>query len=498
VNPVVRVLSADDRAVVHERTLDVLAQTGVRVDTARGRAILAEAGAAVDESTARVCFPRELVETSLRAAPRDVTFGGRRPGWSLSLDGRDCRLVADGEATWAWDAEAGVRRATTYDDWVTATCLIDAIEDVGVYWRMAEAGLRGPDPADAVRHWHEAFNLFSRHVQDAATTPVEARWLLEVLAVVAGDRDAVAVRRPFSFIVCPASPLAIEGTYTDAWLETAGWSIPVAIMPMPLMGLSAPAGLAATIVAGNAEVLAMLCLVQAADPGTPVIYAPAFSVMEPRTGRFGGGGPEHALLGAAATEMARFYGLPAEASAGGTDHHVPGIQAAYERAVNWTLPALAWPDLLVGPGCLGGATTLSLEQLLIDVEVFHRCRRIHDGIGGLEAPRSGLDGLLAELAAGSDFTASPLTRDALRAGEWHVAGLGVRSAFERWDEAGRPDLLDEARERMAALLASRRPLPLDEAQVRELERIERAAQDEASTAGVPGAPGATRQREGAR
>ncbi|MBP1706212.1 MAG: Trimethylamine methyltransferase [Chloroflexi bacterium] len=84
-NPVVRVLSADDRAVVHERTLDVLAQTGVRVDTARGRAILAEAGAAVDESTARVCFPRELVETSLRAAPRDVTPPG--PGTPKPVSG---------------------------------------------------------------------------------------------------------------------------------------------------------------------------------------------------------------------------------------------------------------------------------------------------------------------------------------------------------------------------------------------------------------------------
>ena len=37
-----RVLSEDQRAQVHERTLSILSSTGVRVDTARGRAILDE------------------------------------------------------------------------------------------------------------------------------------------------------------------------------------------------------------------------------------------------------------------------------------------------------------------------------------------------------------------------------------------------------------------------------------------------------------------------
>jgi len=49
-----------------------------------------------------------------------------------------------------------------------------------------------------------------------------------------------------------------------------------------------------------------------------------------------------------------------------------------------------------------------------------------------------------------------------------------------------------------ALLAARRPLPLDEAQVRELERIEQAARRETATTGVPTAPGSTSHREGAQ
>ena len=74
----------------------------------------------------------------------------------------------------------------------------------------------------------------------------------------------------------------------------------------------------------------------------------------------------HGLLGAACVGMARHYGLPVEASGIGSDAHEPGIQAGFERALNGLLPTIAWPDILVGPGLLGGSMILCLEQLLVD------------------------------------------------------------------------------------------------------------------------------------
>jgi trimethylamine:corrinoid methyltransferase-like protein len=234
------------------------------------------------------------------------------------------------------------------------------------------------------------------------------------------------------------------------------------------------------VVVGNCEVLATLCLVEAAEHGAPFIYAPAFAVMEPRTGRFGGGGPEHALLGAAATEIGRSYGLPVEASSGGTDHHVPGIQAGYERAINWELPVLAWPDILVGPGVFGAAT-LSLEQIVFDVEVFRRVRRIADGIGeGAGGAADRIADLLAEVGPGGSFLAEPGTRTASRAGEWYIGRLGTHAGFERWDASGRPDILAEARDQVAALIASREALPFDEHTERELAALEARARASAS------------------
>jgi trimethylamine---corrinoid protein Co-methyltransferase len=289
-----------------------------------------------------------------------------------------------------------------------------------------------------------------------------------VLQVIFGDREAIRRSHPLSFLLCPQSPLIIDGPRTDGYLALRGWDIPVAIMPMPLMGATAPASLLATTVVGNCDVLAMICLLQAAAPGTPVIYAPALAVANPRTGGYGGGPVEHGLLGAACTEMGRYYGLPVEASGFGTDAHEPGIQSAYERAMNGLLPVLAWPDIVVGPGLLGGSMVLSLEQLLLDVEMFRMARRTWRGI---EAGDRWLDDELARLAPGTHFLDRRSTVKAIRGGEWYLSDLGVHEPYESWDAAGRPALLDQVRARVEEILANHRPLPLGEEVVRELDRL---------------------------
>ncbi len=70
-----RVLSDDEKAGVHERTLKILAETGVRVETDKGRQILKDAGAEVDEVTKIAKIPRNLVVRLSIMAIVDLYFG---------------------------------------------------------------------------------------------------------------------------------------------------------------------------------------------------------------------------------------------------------------------------------------------------------------------------------------------------------------------------------------------------------------------------------------
>ncbi len=232
--------------------------------------------------------------------------------------------------------------------------------------------------------------------------------------MVFGDLGTIRQRHPLSFVLCPQSPLMIDEHYTDAYLALAGNNIPVGVMPMALMGATAPASLIGTVLVSNCEILAMLCLLQVAEPGVPVIYAPVSALMDPRTGILSGGRPGRGLIAAAACEMARYYGLPAIVSAMGTNCHEPGM--------NTLTAMLSGPDLLEGAGLLSGGMILSLEQMLIDAEVFHFCRQVRRGLD------CGTDKLLVEtietVGPGGHFIEELSTLEALRSTEWTMSDLG--------------------------------------------------------------------------
>jgi trimethylamine--corrinoid protein Co-methyltransferase len=465
----IQVLTDDDVQQVHERTLGILAKTGVRVETEQGRHLLNRAGAEVDANTRIVKFPRRLVEESLELAPKIFTLGARRPGWNLPMNSGNCVLCNDAEATWVIDARTGERRPSTFDDWINATRLTDALDEIGVYWTMVEGGQEQRSHPDMIRYWRHMFGNFSKHVQDSLLTAEHAPLLLEILQIIFGDRETIRREHPFSYLLTPQSPLVIEGPYTDAYLELAGWNIPVMIMPMPLLGGTAPGSLVSTLILGNCEILATICLIQAAEPGTPVIYAPALATMDPRSGRYSGGAVEQGVMGIAAIQMARFYGLPANGCGMGTDHQIPGIQAGYERAMNGMLSILAWPDLVVGPGLLGGSMNLSLEQLLIDAETFRMIKQAHQGIN--TATEKWLDNVIASVGPGGNFLAQKSTRSAFRDGEVYVSQFGLHESYESWSTAGHPRLIDEAHEQVKHILATHQPLALPEDVERELDRL---------------------------
>ena len=469
---ILQVLTAAECNQVHEKTLELLTRTGVRVDSRRGHQLLQEAGA-ISAGTANIlCLPPELVESTLELAPRDFTLGGRRSGWSLPMNTRQCTLVADGGAIYTLEMGNSKRRAATFTDWLQATWLTDAMDEFGCYWGVVE-DVFGTRQVDLVTHWVEIFRNFTKHVQESTSKPEEVRWLKEILQIVFGPREEICRLHPVSFLLCPSSPLVIEADYTDAYLETIGLDIPAAIMPMPLLGSTGPGTLISNLVLANCEALAMICLIQVAQPKTPIIYAPIPAISNPYSGRYGSGEVEHALMGAAVTEMARYYNLPVEASAGGSDQHVPSIQAGYERALNFILPVLSKPDLLVAPGLLGGSMIFSPEQFIIDLEIVRRCWRLARGIN--TAAEEWLEEAISHVGPGGNFLAQRSTRTALRTGELYLSHLGYHEPYERWEAQNRPDILDEARDQYHRIIDAHQPLPFDDEVDQELRKLQESA-----------------------
>lgn len=241
------------------------------------------------------------------------------------------------------------------------------------------------------------------------------------------------------------------------------------------MGATAPASMISTIVQGNCEVLSMLCLIQANEPGVPVIYAPALALMNPRTGGLRNAGMQYGIMGAAATEMARYYGLPAESSPGGSDAHQLDIQMGLEGAAMALPTMLSWPDIIVGPGMLDGSMVASLEQLIIDVEIFRLAKQAHRGVATDQ--QNWLMNVIEAVGPGGHYLSESSTLSAMRSDEWNLSDLGVHASFEDWLAQGKEPLIAGANKIVEDILANHQPLPLGESAEKELAGICKRARE---------------------
>jgi trimethylamine--corrinoid protein Co-methyltransferase len=246
-------------------------------------------------------------------------------------------------------------------------------------------------------------------------------------------------------------------------------------MPMPLLGCSAPGNMISTIIQGNCEVLSMLCLLQANEPGVPVIYVPALAVMNPRTASPSYAAVGFSIMGMATTEMANYYGLPSESSPGGSDAHILDFQNAHECAALAIPTMLSWPDIAVGPGMLDGSMVSSLEKILIDVEVFRLAKYVHRGLDTRE--ERWLTDEISKVGPGGNYLGENSTLGALRSDEWYISNFGFHESYEKWSAGDRTTLQEEAREEVARILKKHEPLPLGHDVERELAHICKRARE---------------------
>jgi len=454
-------------ATIHAATLAVLGRTGIAVHSARIRDALRRAGMPVDEELGRVRIPPEFVDAALRAAPRAYTLAARDPELDLRLDGTRGFLSVDGSAAEVLDAETGRRRPSMSADLVAVTRLGDALPEIGFLWQGAEAG----DVPAATRPLHELriqLTHSSKHVQlMTAVTPRVAEGAVAMAAAVAGGTDALRARPILSTFQVSLSPLAFEGEALEAALVYARAGVPAGFVVMPITCATAPATPAGTVVQSNAEVLAGVTILETLVPGAPTFYGACPTVMDLRTALITGGGPEDALYQLALAQLGRHYGLPTSIGTFATGAKLPGWQAGLENTLSGVASLLGGADMLSGAGLLHAARVFSLEQLVLDAEIFGMLCRFSAGID-LDPDELAID-VIDAVGPGGNFLAEDHTVQTMRR-LWQPRFFD-RGTWEAWDEAGRRDPADRARELVRDRLATHEPVPLPGGVADELDRI---------------------------
>ena len=472
-----RFLSKNEQQKIHDKSIKILEEVGVKFLSEKALKVLEKNGAKVDYSEKLAKIPREMVDQALKTAPKSFILGARNPEFDVAYPSAHTGYVLDCGGVFTFDYKKGERRYSTLQDCNDALRIFEEMSLGSYIWPHSVPDLERTHPNSSQIFLDLSALMFtSKHVQDELTDPREVPYMIEAMATILGSEDAVRERKIYSVCYCTLAPLTHDGGMSEALMDLSEYEIPILVFPMPCAGSTGPASLYSNITMGNAEALSAVVLFQMAHPGTPLIYGDASGSTEFSTGGFLEGSPEMVLMSAARGEMANFYGLPNTQAGCLTDAKTPGPQAVMEKLIT-TLPlVLSGVDYIQGPGALETSGTLCLEQIVVDEEIARLCKRLRDGIDTSDEKDFYED--IKEVKPGGHFLSQMNTLRTCRSAEFLMPMLSDRNAFESWVQLGSPDLYDKAQQKVEEILATPQKQPLSDDVIGKLEEITRRAEEE--------------------
>jgi trimethylamine--corrinoid protein Co-methyltransferase len=373
-------LTKEEEDEIHLESLKILQQIGIKVTSQTVLSMFKDHGADVDESTQIVKIPENLVREALSKAPREPKMCARDKKYDLKLPASDhVQGCNDGQPTEVWDMDSQTKRKATAKDLADLTLVCDAMPEVDLYWPEVVANDIPPEASNV----HEfVISLFftGKHVQHGSGSAADARYLIKVAAAIAGS-EAELKKRPIASIThTPITPLRYGEGDVEAVVEFARAGLPVIHLSMAISGSVCPVTLAGTVSLVNAENLAGILISQMASPGAPVLYSSESGPMDMRTGVFLSGSTEGSLINSAGCQMARRYKLPSQVGGIAASGAMPGFEVGYQKAISALLPAMAGADQVVGLGGFDRSGCESVEQIVMDCELWRNVLRVGRGI----------------------------------------------------------------------------------------------------------------------
>jgi trimethylamine--corrinoid protein Co-methyltransferase len=450
-------------------TLKILEQTGVRFPSQKALKILSDHGAVVDKKTQIAKFSPDLVLKKLSSLPRHFTMGAREPAYDLNLENGCTYFTTDGCGVETIDFETRQLRPSCKEDVGKMARIADYLPSVGFIWPMVSAqdhGVTAP-----LHEIDAAYTNSVKHVQsETVMGELPARYAAEIATVIAGNKDQVRKRPPFSLVVCTIAPLIQDKEGIEGAMVLAEAGIPVGFLAMPTLGTTAPATMAGALAMGDAEIISAAVLMQMVAPGAPVFHSLMQAWADPSSGNYVSY-PLDARGRYAPVEMAHHWGMPALGACYGTDSPEAGTwQAAVEPALDPYMVGLTGAEIVTGMGLCHTYTRLYPEQLLMDADIYQRARHYLMTMD-INPETLALDTIHA-VGPGGHFLAQKHTR------------IHMREAMKRaiTHQVGSDGKYREPREvaidKMKWILQNHHPEPLEAGKRSELDRILKTADNE--------------------
>lgn len=472
--------SLDDLETLHNATLDILANPGMRIETQALRDALEKHGAAVDAAKHVVRFPQRLVEETIAGMQADLR-GGRKPlimnGVMASLSSGPIQAKFGGACIELHDWKMQGIRPPRRNDLIDLVRLGEALPEVAtvgnpVIYLTEDDGSAIDPRLQRVK----TAGLIACYTTKAGATEVwnaqELDFLMEIGAVVRGSRQAYLAAPCFVTAKETISPLILDEKAGEVLLLLAQRGLPTTIIPMPLTGASTPMSLASNVAMCNAEVLGVATAVRCACPTAWVTGGVISGVLDMSNGSASFSAPEAILQDLGIAELhERRYGFDFGIGTGYTDAKYPGVQSIMEKYAKYLATYLSG-RVNYSIGLLNGGKTFSAEQAFLDLEVAHW---IHEFGKGIPVSAEALQvELVRRIGIGGNFLGEEHTVMNMRKAVWYPA-LMDRALSSGASQDRARDMLEQAHARHLKVMSSAH-YEIDADRRRAIEEIVRRAE----------------------
>lgn len=469
--PEINFLSLKEQERIHNAALCLLEDFGMQFPSIDAVDVMRKAGARV-EATNIVKIPRELVIDAVSKTPKRSEFVlyGQEPKYDIRFGQQTPVLCSMKSATHVIDLETKERRLCTVQDVIKIVRLIDALEDISINAPTAT-------PQDVPRgtaDWYAFAATLKNTTKPIFGPATGAQCVRDVvkMASVAVEGEDNFKKRPFvCFTILTRPPFQIDRLSLEALMELSRQRLPIFISSGPILGMTSPVTIAGTVVQVHAEILGCLTLSQLVGQGTPIIYASFARSMDMRTVNVAMSSPEFAILRGAIGQMGRFLGLPVGMPAMLRDCKLLDAQAGFETGTVGLVAILA-ADMIVGMQ-YDMDTLVDFADIVFCNEAMGALKRIAKGFS--EDDNSLALEVIKAVGHGGSFLNSNHTLRNYKTELW-VPELIERRAWAQWEQDGKKDIEQRAREKAKKILASRYPRRLAPELEYQIDCISREAQ----------------------
>lgn len=461
--PQFNLLSDSQIEDIHNSTLELLREVGIKFHHEEALDLLEEAGAYVNDDHL-VRFPPGIVEEAISSVPSRVVLTDRSGDPAMNLQGTETYFGTGSDTLKYLDPFTGEARKWETEDICNAYRVVDALENIDF---LMSVGMPKDKPNDVSNYQWQYAHMLQYNTKPAVIVCDDRKDLESIIdmATTLRENRKDLSRRPNILLYSePTSPLQQSESALDKLLLMSETELPVVHSPAPMMGSTGPINMAGEMALCNAEILSALVLHQLNNPGAPFVYGAGPHHFDMKNMQICYGSPEFQLTKTAVAEIGRHYGMPTWGYAGCSDAKIMDEQAATEATMSVMMARFSGANLIHDVGYMESGLATSLEMVALTDELVDMTKHM---MGGIPVNKNTLMlEQIQEAGHGGDFLGTEETVNYFR--DYWEPRFFDRAQRENWEENGSPTTKDRLNDKVKNIIQNYEPKKLSSEKVNEI------------------------------